>query len=153
MPSLETKVPPPVVAVLAAAAMWLLSLTLPRVPLAASSRITTAIVIAMLGVAFSVAGVVSLRRAKTTVNPVRPEKAWSLVTSGIYRVTRNPMYVGLLLLLLAWAVFLSSPVALAGPAAFIVYIDRFQIQPEERALSVLFGSAYVAYKRRVRRWL
>ena len=153
MLNLETKIPPPIVVLVTVAAMWLLSLTLPRVQVAASSRTATAIVIVVLGVAFTAAGVVSFRRAKTTISPVRPGNASALVTSGVYRITRNPMYVGLLLVLVAWAVFLASPIALAGPVAFVFYMARFQIQPEERALSALFGSSYAAYKLRVRRWL
>ena len=101
----------------------------------------------------SIAGTISFHRAKTTVNPMKPDKASSLVTSGVYRITRNPMYVGLLLVLVAWAVFLSSPPALAGPVAFLFYVGRFQIMPEEITLSSLFGSEYNAYKSGVRRWL
>jgi protein-S-isoprenylcysteine O-methyltransferase Ste14 len=153
MPRLETKVPPPLVAALALAMMWLLSLALPPVQIGTSARITTALALALVGAAFSVAGAVAFRRARTTVNPLRPEKASALVTTGVYRFTRNPMYVALLMLLLAWAVFLASPAVLAGPVAFIVYINRFQIAPEESALSGLFDDAYAQYRSRVRRWL
>ena len=76
-----------------------------------------------------------------------------MVSTGIYRVTRNPMYLGLSLVLVAWAVFLSSAWALLGVAAFVLYMDRLQIAPEERALSKLFGSEYTAYRAKVRRWL
>ncbi len=84
---------------------------------------------------------------------MKPEAASSLVVTGIYKVTRNPMYVGLSFLLLAWAVFLWSAWALLGPLVFLAYIFRFQIAPEERALATLFGADYSAYKARVRRWL
>lgn len=63
------------------------------------------------------------------------------------------MYLGLLFILIAWAVFLSSAWALIGPLAFVLYMNRFQIAPEERALSAMFGISYSAYKSRVRRWL
>jgi protein-S-isoprenylcysteine O-methyltransferase Ste14 len=108
---------------------------------------------ALAGGCISLAGVVSFRRAKTTVNPLKPEKASSLVTGGIYKVTRNPMYLGLVLVLLAWAVFLSSAWALAGPVAFVLYMNRFQIEPEERVMGTMFGDNYSEYKARVRRWL
>jgi protein-S-isoprenylcysteine O-methyltransferase Ste14 len=75
------------------------------------------------------------------------------VCSGAYRFTRNPMYLGLLLVLFGWAAALSSALTLAGPVIFAEYISRFQIKPEERALAALFGSQYEQYKRRVRRWL
>jgi protein-S-isoprenylcysteine O-methyltransferase Ste14 len=153
MLKLETKIPPPVVAALLLALMWLLSTALPRVQVPTSPRLFVAIVVALIGAAFSIAGAVSFRRARTTVDPMHPERASALVTSGVYRITRNPMYVALLLLLLAWAIYLASPVSLAGPVVFIAFINRFQIEPEERVLAGLFGNPYVAYKSRVRRWL
>ena len=75
------------------------------------------------------------------------------MTAGIYRVSRNPMYLGFAILLLAWAVFLASPWMLLGVPAFMMFISRFQIQPEERALESLFGEEFRDYKARVRRWL
>jgi len=84
---------------------------------------------------------------------MRPEKASSLVSSGIYKLTRNPMYLGLLLVLLAWAVFLSNALPFIFLPAFIIYINQFQIGPEEIALSSAFGQEFEAYKSRVRRWL
>lgn len=151
--ALDLKIPPPVAAVLMAGAMWGISSFAPLLEMPPSMRRSTALALALAGAAFSLAGVVSFRRARTTVNPTKPEKTSSLVCSGVYRVTRNPMYLGLLLVLAAWAVFLSSAWALLGPLAFLLYIDRFQIAPEERVLSALFGPAYTAYKSRVRRWL
>jgi protein-S-isoprenylcysteine O-methyltransferase Ste14 len=112
-----------------------------------------AVAIALAGGLCSIAGAVVFRRARTTVNPMKPESTSSLVRSGIYRVTRNPLYVGLILVLIAWAVFLSAPVSFLGPVAFLLYIGRFQIVPEERVLARLFGVEYAEYTRRVRRWL
>ena len=153
MTSLEAKIPPPAVAAVVAVAMWGISLVTPLLQMPTAFRLAVATAILVLGVVFSAAGILSFRRAETTLNPMKPEAASSLVSSGIYRLTRNPMYVGLSLVLVAWAVFLSSAWALLGPAAFMLYIGRFQIAPEERALSSLFGSEYAAYKSRVRRWL
>jgi protein-S-isoprenylcysteine O-methyltransferase Ste14 len=153
MHPLEHRIPPPVVAVLVLPAMWLLSNLLPRVEAAPGARVALAIGIAAIGLAFSLAGALAFRRAKTTVNPLHPERATALVTHGVYRVTRNPMYVGLMLGLLAWAVFLASPLSLAGPVLFIVYINRFQIEPEESALKAKFGAVYEQYKATARRWL
>ena len=99
------------------------------------------------------AGIASFRQAQTTVNPLKPDTATALVTSGVYGYTRNPMYLGMLAVLLAWAVFLASPAALAGVLGFWWYIGRFQIRPEERALAALFGSSFSDYTSRVRRWL
>jgi protein-S-isoprenylcysteine O-methyltransferase Ste14 len=110
-------------------------------------------VLSLLGGVFSLGGIVAFRRARTTVNPHRPAKATVLVTTGVYRVTRNPMYLGLVFLLVASTVYLSVPLLLFGPLAFVLYIGRFQIRPEERVLAGLFGAEYSRYTSRVRRWL
>lgn len=153
MHKLELKIPPPAVALLLAVAMWGLSRWTPPVELAPAVRLAAAALIALAGLGFDLAGVISFRRARTTVNPLRPEKAAAVVTSGVYRITRNPMYLGMALILLAWAVFLSSAWALLGPLMFVLYITRFQIKPEERVLAALFGSSYADYRASVRRWL
>jgi len=153
MHALELKIPPPILALLVGAAMWGVSLAAPAAPLLSNIRLVATIAIALAGVAISIAGVAAFRRAKTTLNPFRPGTTSSLVTSGVYRFTRNPMYVGLALALLAWAVFLSSAWSLLGPVGFILYMTRFQIVPEERALSGIFGPAYSEYQAKVRRWL
>lgn len=75
------------------------------------------------------------------------------MTSGVYRWSRNPMYVGLTSLLLAWAVWLSAPAVLLGPIVFVLFIIRFQILPEERVMSEKFAPAYTGYQQSVRRWL
>ena len=105
------------------------------------------------GLLFVLAGGISFRRARTTVNPLKPEAASALVTSGIYRYTRNPMYVGFALWLLAWGLYLASPLVLLGVLGFVLYMNRLQIAPEERALGRLFGADFAAYRQRVRRWL
>jgi protein-S-isoprenylcysteine O-methyltransferase Ste14 len=150
---LETKVPPPLVALVIAAGMWLAASVTPIVPLANLVRVPVAGGLAASGVAFGVAGSLAFRRAGTTVNPLKPERASQLVISGVYRITRNPMYLGLLLGLVALAAYFAAPLALAGPVIFAAYIHRFQIKPEERALEAKFGNAYADYKQRVRRWL
>lgn len=151
--TLELKVPPPVVAVIVAALMWGVSRTTPSLRIEALTRSAIALLVAAIGVGFTISGFVAFRRAKTTIDPTTPQAASSLVSSGVYRITRNPMYVGLLLILIGWAVFLSSGWALLGAPIFAAYIQRFQITPEERALAALFGTEYVAYKARVHRWV
>lgn len=149
---LEAKVPPPVVAGTVAAAMWSASSFAPALRLP-GGNLVWALVLALAGAGFSALGIVKFRRAGTTLSPIQPQSASSLVCTGIYRATRNPMYAGLLFVLLAWAIYLGSVWALLGPVCFMLYIDRFQIAPEERALEALFGEAYLAYKASVRRWL
>ena len=107
----------------------------------------------IIGCVSCVAGVVSFKLAKTTVNPNKPEQASKLVTSGIYRISRNPMYLGFAFILAGWGVWLSSVWAMLGVVGFIGYLTLFQILPEERALTKLFGEEFTAYKARVRRWL
>ena len=153
MKSLELKVPPPLVAAIVAAAMWGISRVTPLLEVARAYRVCAAITIATAGGFFSIGGFLAFRRARTTVNPMKPESASSLVASGVYRITRNPMYVGLLLVLIAWATFLAAPWALLGPLAFVLYIGRFQIVPEEAVLTRLFGTEYAEYKAKVHRWL
>ncbi len=101
----------------------------------------------------AVAGVREFRRASTTVNPLTPAAASAMVRSGIYRHTRNPMYLGMLLVLAGWAAWLASVAAVAVLPAFVLYMNRLQIEPEERALASLFGSDFEDYRRSVRRWL
>lgn len=121
--------------------------------LADGVRLAGAAVLGLVGLAFDLAGLLAFRSHRTTVNPLSPHKASALVTGGVYRITRNPMYVGMAFLLLAWAVHLSALLPLLGPVLFVLYITRFQIQPEERVLQQLFGEAYTDYRRAVRRWL
>ena len=153
MTGLELKVPPPVVALVLALAMWLVARFTLTLEVGVTLRAAVAMAVALVGGAFSAAGAASFRQAQTTLNPMKPEEASSLVTTGIYRFTRNPMYVGALLVLLGWAVFLCAPWALFGPAVFVLYMNRFQIAPEERVLLSSFGEGYAAYRAKVRRWL
>lgn len=146
---LEHRVPPPLVAVIIGVLMWLLARPVP----AFGARAWLAILILLAGVAVCLAGVLSFRRARTTVNPLKPETASSLVIAGIYRRTRNPMYLGFAIVLLAWSIALASFAALLGVVAFVLYMNRFQIGPEERALRQLFGAEFDAYCARVRRWV
>jgi protein-S-isoprenylcysteine O-methyltransferase Ste14 len=151
--TLKNKIPPPIVTLVFAAMMWFISIYMPAVAIPSIVRISIAICIALVGIIVCVLGVVEFRRAKTTVNPLRPETASSLVGAGIYQHTRNPMYLGFLLFLLAWAIYLFSPMTLLGLAGFVLYMNHFQIQPEEHALQRIFGKPYETYKSKVRRWL
>jgi protein-S-isoprenylcysteine O-methyltransferase Ste14 len=151
--SLELKVPPPVVGLIVAGGMWVVSSYEPSLGFSLPWRIVPAIALGLAAVAFDLAGYVAFRKAKTTINPIKPGAASALVTSGIYGLTRNPMYVALLSALAGWAVYLSHVLAFVFLPVFIAYMNRFQILPEERALSAKFGPEYAAYKQSVRRWL
>jgi protein-S-isoprenylcysteine O-methyltransferase Ste14 len=153
MRSLDNRIPPPVVGALIAAAMWGVSALGPQLPVTPGPRHVTVVLLGVAGVAFDLLGIAAFLISRTTVNPLKPERASVLVTRGVYRITRNPMYVGMGLLLLAWSVHLSALLPFVGLVIFVLYISRFQIEPEERALKEIFGDQYVAYAERVRRWL
>ena len=153
MNKLELKVPPPAAALLVAVAMWLVASRTDALSFALPERRALSMVLAALGIAVSAAGTWSFWRARTTVNPTRPEAASSLVATGIFRFTRNPMYLGLFLVLAGWAAHLANAAALAGPLLFALYITRFQILPEERVLAAKFGPDFEAYTLRTRRWI
>jgi protein-S-isoprenylcysteine O-methyltransferase Ste14 len=153
MRTLELKIPPPAVALATAALMWLVSRATPSLGWVFPARAVAASGVAAIGVLTAISGVLALRRAQTTLNPMKPDSATSLVASGSYTVTRNPMYLGLLLALTGWAIFLSNALVFIFLPAFVLYMNRFQIEPEERTLASRFGQDFVAYKSRVRRWL
>jgi protein-S-isoprenylcysteine O-methyltransferase Ste14 len=153
MQTLELKIPPPIMALLVGVAMWVTAYLLPAVHRPSPTRFVIARVCAGFGVIVAILGVWAFRQAKTTVNPVAPEKASSVVSGGIYSYTRNPMYVGLTAVLVGWAIRLSVPWLFLGPVAFMLYMTRFQIIPEERVMSSKFGRAFDDYRQRVRRWL
>lgn len=150
---LDLKIPPPLVAAITAGAMYGVAQLLPVLALSPTVRVGTALALAAVGASFDMAGLLAFRRAKTTVNPMTPQRSRSVVSTGVYRFTRNPMYLGLVFFLLAWAVYLASAWVLLGVPVFMAYITRFQIQPEERVLAARFGKSYTDYCARVRRWL
>ena len=153
MPHLELKVPPLIVVAIAALLMWAVARVTPRLTLSYQGRVLVVTALLVSGIAIVIMGVLAFRKASTTVDPRLPENASHIVSSGIYRFTRNPMYLGMLVVLLAWAVNLSNVGTLVVPVLFALYITRWQIVPEERALAEKFGAEYEAYCKAVRRWL
>lgn len=153
----ELKIPPLLLMLLFALLMWLVaSLTAPfsaQLALPALYTNVLAFCLAVTGIAVALAGVLAFRRAKTTVDPRVPQQSSNLVIVGIYRYSRNPMYLGFLLLLSALACYWQSVPGLLLLPLFVLYMNRFQIQPEERFLEHKFGLAYQAYQQQVRRWL
>lgn len=147
------RLPPLALALVVAASMWGAARLWP--PAQGRPHLPwLALAMAALGAVVCALGLVEFRRLHTTVNPTRPMQASALVTSGIYRVSRNPMYLGFLLMLVAWGVYLShAPALLLGPTAWLLYMNHFQIVAEEQALAAKFGEEYRRYRDRVRRWL
>lgn len=150
---LELKIPPLLVWLVLAGAMLGVAYSAPGLTftLAGSSAIALALVV--LGGAMAIAGVIAFREKRTTVNPLTPSASSFVVSGGVYRVSRNPMYLGFLLALAGWAVYLSNAGAALLLPVFVTYITQYQIKPEERALLEKFGSEFAQYMSRVRRWL
>ncbi|EKT4441391.1 TPA: isoprenylcysteine carboxylmethyltransferase family protein [Stenotrophomonas maltophilia] len=150
---LETRVPPPLMMLLCGAIGYLASRLAagPVVPLPMPALLAGGVV--AIGLTLNLLPKLAFRRVRTTVNPLRPAMASALVTHGVYRYTRNPMYLGQATVLAGVMLYLQSPVALLAVPLFVLYITRLQIMPEERALSARFPEAYAAFRQRVRRWL
>lgn len=150
---LELRMPPLVLVFLVGALIWLTSTVFPatRVAIPLAQQLATAL--AACGIVVAILGVAAFRRANTTVDPRVPEQSAQVVRTGIYKLSRNPMYVGFFLVLLAWSICLQQLLAAPLLAAFVAYLTRYQIIPEERFLKEKFGVEYVDYCRKVRRWL
>ncbi|MDB6165359.1 MAG: hypothetical protein JWQ83_499 [Lacunisphaera sp.] len=148
---LELKIPPVVV--------WIFTASLMRLSVHLGPRLTwwhqptLALGLALGGISLGVLGVVSFRQAHTTVDPRHPRKMTALVTSGVYRATRNPMYLGMLLSLTGWAVWLGQLMPFIFLPLFVLFLNRWQIAPEERALERTFGADYAFYRARAHRWI
>ncbi len=153
MKALELKVPPALLMLVFGFFMWLLDRALPQFKQTSVAYEWLAIVVIVLAILCIAAGIASFRQAKTTVDPTQPQKATAMVTGGIYGYTRNPMYLGFLLMLLACAFKLANPLTLTLLPVFVLYMNQFQIKPEEAALTELFGQKYMAYQQQVRRWV
>jgi protein-S-isoprenylcysteine O-methyltransferase Ste14 len=149
----KVRVPPVALFVVVVLLMWAVASWLPSWRIAFPGRTSATGLLLLVAGAIGIAGVRAFRHARTTVNPLRPERASALVTTGIYRRTRNPMYVALAIALLAWALWLANPLALLGVIGFVAWTNRYQIAPEERALQTLFGAEFERYCSEVRRWL
>lgn len=150
---MKNKIPPPVILLLAGTLMWFVAQSPYAYPITVPFALAIGLALAFAGVFTAVTAIRQFGRAETTVNPLDPGAATALVDNGIFGRTRNPMYVGLLLVLSGWAVWLQSASNLIVLAAFILIITELQIKPEEQALRKIFGQAYVDYCDRVRRWI
>lgn len=153
MKLLELKVVPLGVVAIIALLMWLTSMVVPSLAIDIPVNTIIATVILFFGVLIVVQAIFAVKLASTTMNPLEPQKTSFLVTSGIYRFSRNPMYLGFLVSLLAWAVWLSNIVAFLLLPAFVLFMNRFQIVPEERILLQKFGGEFEQYMKSARRWI
>ena len=151
--ALELKVPPVALVIIIAILMWLGAAYFPGFNFQFPFQSIVGWMVGLLGVIACTLGILEFKRAKTTVNPTKPESSSSLVRSGIYRHTRNPMYLGFLLILVGWATLTANILAFLVLPVFVLYMNRFQIKPEERALTSIFGDEFKAYCSEARRWI
>lgn len=147
------RIPPPVFMLVAALVMWALDRFVPLIHWITPPWNRLAAVFGVAGLVISVTAVARFLQRKTTLNPAVPAKASILVTDGVFRISRNPMYLGLVLLLIGWALWLGSITPWLVVPVFVAGVTVAQIVPEERALAERFGETYVAYRRRVARWI
>lgn len=146
-------IPPPVQGIFVAVAMWGVSHFFPALGVGFPGRRLAAIAIGAIGLAMEIIAVATFFRAKTTVNPLKPSNASKIVTTGLFTISRNPMYLALLLVLVAWGLWLANPLNGFVIVGWVVFITEFQIKPEEKALRQKFDADYDAYCKRVRRWV
>jgi protein-S-isoprenylcysteine O-methyltransferase Ste14 len=153
MSRLENRIPPPLVAAAFALVMWAFARWLPGASARFPGQVWAAALLLAAAMGVIATAIGQFVRARTTVDPLHPDAASTLVDGGVFRLTRNPMYLGMALVLAAWALWLGNAVTAVLVAGFVAWITRFQIVPEERALRGRFGDSFDAYARRVRRWI
>ena len=148
---LNTKIPPPIIAILFAVLIFYFSDSFAYVDL--PFKIYFSLFFVLLGFFIIFSSARNFKKKETTVNPIKPEEASQLVTDGFFKITRNPMYLGMLLFLLGLSIYNGLIVGLVFLPLFVGYITFFQIIPEESAMIEIFGEDYKAYMKKVRRWI
>lgn len=151
--NLELKIPPAAVMLFFMVLMYFISSVFPSLNIDFMFQMFLSIETAVSGFVLIVAASYVFNEKGTSINPMKPESASSLVTNGIYKFTRNPMYLGIAVILFAWLIFLGNVLNIVNIILFILYMNRYQIIPEERALEKKFGDDYLSYKTKVKRWL
>ncbi len=151
--TLKLKIPPPLIMLCAAAIIWWLPSVWPMYLVDIIWVKAIGVLLILTGAGIDLWSVFQFRGQNTTINPLSPEKTKSLVIHGLYNYSRNPMYLGMLLILLGWICLLGHVSSLLVLPIFIMTLNYLQIMPEEQQLQQLFGDSYSQYCRSVRRWL
>ena len=149
---MKLKLPPVLIFVIFSILMYVLSLVLPFGDFEFFGREVLILFLLGMGALVGFISLIQFYIAKTSIDPRTPSKASDLVTNGLYKFSRNPMYVALLMVLLAWGLWLGNAFNTLLAAGFVGYLNKFQIIPEEKALSDMYGKAYKHYCTQVRRW-
>jgi protein-S-isoprenylcysteine O-methyltransferase Ste14 len=155
MKKLELKIPPVAFLIFFAFSMWLSARFFPTSQMEFLGRLNLyfSITFAVIGMVILLIAIWEFKKAKTTILPMNPEHTIRLITSGIFKFSRNPIYLGLLTFLVSWGFYLSSLISFLSIGFFIFCLNSLQIVPEERMLEKIFGATYLNYKSRVRRWI
>ena len=151
--NLELKIPPPIVGLICALTIWALGRTVSTWNIDFAGREEIALCLFVIGVAIDVLALLKFKQKRTTINPMNPDESKELVTTGVFNFTRNPMYLGLLIILSAWTFYVGNLLSSVVLVFFIYYITKFQILPEERVMHEKFDESFVEYTHRVRRWV
>lgn len=149
---MKLKIPPVLVVMIFGSLMYLFAKFSPVGYFDFSGRSYLMYGLLTIAVCIGVIAVIQFFKTKTTIDPSKPSKAVKLVTSGMYQYSRNPMYLGLFLLLLAWGLWLGNAFNILIAVGFVGYMNKFQILPEEEALSKIFDKHYRRYCTLTRRW-
>lgn len=149
---LNHKIPPPVILLISGIAIWLLKNIAP-LPIPYSIRAILGTLFIVFGFGLDLVGLLEFRKFQTTMNPLKPENASKIVQTGIYSKTRNPMYLGMVFVLIGWSIISKASFGILIIPMFIKYIETFQIKPEEEILSSQFGVEYDNYRSKVARWI
>ena len=149
---MHLKLPPAVVFLIFAGLMYLLCIYLPVGYFDFFGRLLLMKILLLAAIFIAIIALWQFLRMKTTIDPRNPSRTRHLVTKGIYNYSRNPMYLSMLLILLAWGLWLGNAFNTVVAAGFVAYMNHFQIMPEEKVLKERFGKEYDRYLVNVRRW-
>ena len=146
-----SKIPPPIVVLILVISTFFSSKKIDLIQIPFQSLIS--IFILSMGILILLNPVLKFKKSKTTINPIKFKKVNKLVTSGIYKYSRNPMYLGLLMIVISSSIFYLNIYSILTPLFFYLWINRFQIKREEVFLTEKFGEDYLSYKKKTRRWI
>ncbi|MCB1984174.1 MAG: isoprenylcysteine carboxylmethyltransferase family protein, partial [Nitrosomonas sp.] len=127
-------IPPALLLIVFATMMWLIGVFFPFLSLNQERQLWVPLLIIMAGIFLIIMSSITFVRLKTTLNPMKPESSSTLIKTGLYRYSRNPIYLGLAVILFGWGVYLSNILTLLFLVGFVLYLNRFQIEPEEKSL-------------------
>lgn len=150
---LKLKIPPVLVTLSFGGLIWLVHYIFPNLSYDLPYQVWLVAFTLFLSAVIGISGVTEFTKRSTTVNPHKPDNAKVLVNDGIYSLSRNPMYLALLLVLIAWVIYLGNMLSLLILPLFVWYMNSYQIEPEEESMARKFGVEYEAYRERVRRWV